>query len=198
MDSHGEVAARIITILTLNGHLESDSIADAAMVPAKDSREVRSICIIFYGFQLPLILFCFAFADMGFPPVFFTATINVTSFKILHRLYRSRYIDLFTLNTSRQHNPSNMIYLWNVDHARILRNVTDDVCRAILNLRLRRQHEIEMGRNWIERAQEGEVDENDHEADKLNHQKFCLGLERLYNATLQLDETLMVLKDFSR
>ena len=91
-----------------------------------------------------------------------------------------------------------MIYLWNVDPARILRNITDDVCRAILNLRLRRQHEIETGRNWIERAQHGgETDENDHEDDKLNHRKFVLGLERLYNATLQLDETLMVLRDFA-
>ena len=39
-DSHGEVASRIVTILSLNGYLESDSLADAAMVPAKDIREV--------------------------------------------------------------------------------------------------------------------------------------------------------------
>jgi RNA polymerase III subunit RPC82 len=38
---HGEVAARIVTILIRNGYLEADSLAEAAMVPAKDTREVR-------------------------------------------------------------------------------------------------------------------------------------------------------------
>jgi DNA-directed RNA polymerase III subunit RPC3 len=117
--------------------------------------------------------------------------------QILHRLYRSKYIDLFTLNQSRTHNPSNMIYLWAVNGHRMLQNVTNNVCTALLNLRLRRQHQVEIGKNWIERAQEaGDMDENDHEADKMNHRKFCLGLERLYNSCLQLDETLMVIEDF--
>lgn len=90
-----------------------------------------------------------------------------------------------------------MIYLWTVVGDRVLQNVTGNVCKALLNLRLRRQHQIEIGKNWIERAQEaGDMDENEHEADKLNHRKFCLGLERLYNSCLQLDETLMVLEDF--
>ena len=45
-DQHGEVAARIVTILMLNGHLESDSLAEAAMVPAKDIREVSCLNIV--------------------------------------------------------------------------------------------------------------------------------------------------------
>ncbi|CAB9498328.1 III subunit RPC3 [Seminavis robusta] len=154
LDHHGEVGARIVTVLSRNGYLESDSLAEVSMVPAKDCRE------------------------------------------ILHRLYRSKYIDLFTLSQSRQHNPSNMIYLWTVNGQRILKNATDNVCTALLNLRLRRQHEVEVGKNWIERAQEaGDMDENDHEADKQNHKKFCLGLERLYGSCLQLDETLMIMED---
>lgn len=39
-DTHGEVAARICSILRVRGHLESDAIAEAAMMPAKDTREV--------------------------------------------------------------------------------------------------------------------------------------------------------------
>ena len=50
----------------------------------------------------------------------------------------------------------------------------------------------------MERAKEPSADENEHELDKLNYSKFCLGLERLDTAALQLDETLMVMKDFSR
>ena len=41
LDSHGEVAARICSILTEKGHLEADTIAETAMVPEKDTREVR-------------------------------------------------------------------------------------------------------------------------------------------------------------
>ena len=75
--------------------------------------------------------------------------------------------------------------------------VTDNVCTALLNMRLRRQHEVEVGREWIERAKEaGATDENENEADKLNYTRFCQGLERLDKAALQLDETLLVLTDY--
>jgi len=76
-------------------------------------------------------------------------------------------------------------------------NVTDNVCRALTNLRLRRQHEESVGKDLIERAKEAnDADVNEQEMDKANYTKFCLGLERLDNATLQLDETLMALLDF--
>ncbi len=56
---------------------------------------------------------------------------------------------------------------------------------------------MEVGKEWIERAKEaGVTDENENEVDKANYAKFCQGLERLDCALLQLDETLMVLKDF--
>lgn len=47
LDSHGEVAARICSILTEKGYLESDVIAEMAMVPAKDTREVRVTFVCF-------------------------------------------------------------------------------------------------------------------------------------------------------
>lgn len=154
-DSQGEVAARICNILRRNGHMESDAVAEAAMVPAKDTREV------------------------------------------LHRLYRENYISLFNLNQGKQHNPTSMFYLWSTSRPKSLHHATDNVCTALLNMRLRRQHEVEVGKEWIERAKEaGAIDENEHEMDKVNYTRFCQGLERLDNAALQLDETLMVLKDY--
>ncbi len=90
-----------------------------------------------------------------------------------------------------------MIYLWSISKGRILRTVTNNATTALLHLRLRRQHEVEVGKEWIERAKEaGVTDENENEVDKANYAKFCQGLERLDCALLQLDETLMVLKDF--
>ncbi len=155
-ERYGVVAARICAILQAKGHLESDAIAESAMVPAKDARE------------------------------------------ILHQLYKSNYLSLFYLQQTKQHNPSTAIYLWYVDNSKIENIVLNNTCKALYNLRLRRQHEVQVGKDWIERAKEaGETDENDSELDKLNKNKFCQGLERLDNACLQLDETLMLLKDFS-
>jgi len=112
-------------------------------------------------------------------------------------LYRSNYITLFTLQQSKQHNPATMIFLWAVVKQRMQENVTDNVCRALTNLRLRRQHEENVGKDLIELAKEAnDADVNEQEMDKVNYNKFCLGLERLDNATLQLDETLMALLDF--
>ena len=154
-DSHGEVAARICNILSITGHMEAESIAESAMVPAKDTREV------------------------------------------LHRLYRENYISLFNLNQGKQHNPASMFYLWSTSRAKSLRHATDSVLTALLNIRLRRQHEVEIGKDWIERAKEaGATDENENETDKLNYARFCEGLQRLDVAAIQLDETLMVLKDY--
>lgn len=156
-DHYGDVASRICSILQAKGHLESDTIADSAMVPAKDARE------------------------------------------LLHRLYKANYISLFYLQQTKQHNPANAIYLWFVDSNKMEKTVLWNSCRALYNMRLRRQHEVEVGKDWIERAKEaGGMDENESELDKLNYNKFCQGLERLDNACLQLDEILMLLKHFDK
>merc|ERR1740130_943198 len=102
--------------------------------------------------------------------------------ELLHRLYRDRYIDLFNVNQGKQHNPNSMIYLWGYSRPRFTRNAADNVCIALCNIRLRRQHEVEVGKDWIERAREAENElENENELDKLMFSRFCQGLERLDN-----------------
>lgn len=58
LDSHGEVAARICTILLEKGYLEADAIAEIAMLPGKDTREVS--CLAF-GVRLVYYLWRLAF-----------------------------------------------------------------------------------------------------------------------------------------
>jgi DNA-directed RNA polymerase III subunit RPC3 len=154
-DRHGEVAARVISILSQRGWFESDHLAEQAMIPAKDTREV------------------------------------------LHNLYRSRYVDLFQLSTgsSRQYNPASTVYLWSVDKQRLRRIVTENVALALQNMRLRREHEVDMNQHLMERAQL-EHAANELLQDKRSIQKFNLGLERLDVAVQQLDETFMALRDF--
>ena len=152
---HGLVAARAVSILQMKGHCESDVIAEDAMVPAKEAREM------------------------------------------LHRLHRDKYINLFDMHQTKTHNTGTAIFLWNVVPSRLYKTVINNICTALLNLRLRRQHEVEVGKDWMDRAKEaGATEENESEEDKKKYTAFCKGLERLDCACLQLDETLMILKDF--
>ena len=64
-------------------------------------------------------------------------------------------------------------------------------------MRLRQQHEVQLGRQWLERANEASIaDENEVEMDKIRFNNFKKGLERLDQACTQLDETLMALTCF--
>ena len=154
-DHYGDVGARICSILEAKGHLEGDAVAEGAMVPAKDAREM------------------------------------------LHQLYKANYISMLYLQQTKQHNPANAMYLWCVDKKRMHHTILMNVSGALFNMRLRRQHEVQVGKDWIDRAKlAGDTDENESEMDKINYNKFCQGLERIDNACLQLDETLMILKEF--
>jgi DNA-directed RNA polymerase III subunit RPC3 len=114
--------------------------------------------------------------------------------EILHRMYRQNCSELMTLNRSA--SSSMQQYVWSVSE-QFSQVVLRDTVQALYNLRLRRQRQVQVGKEWIERAQQAAVtEENDHETDRVNYQRFCVGLERLDNAVLQLDETLMVLRDF--
>ena len=83
---------------------------------------------------------------------------------------------------------------------RLREKCIDDSAAALLNIRLRRQHQVEdVGRHWLDRErsqQEAEADENSQETDRINQQKFKLGLERLDVAAMQLDETLLLMNDY--
>lgn len=117
--------------------------------------------------------------------------------EILHHLYRSRYVDLLQLSATRQYNPNQTIYVWSLEYRRFTAQIVNNVGMALLNIRLRRGHETEVtGRTFMERAQQEDTDENTQESDKVNYTKFLVGLERLDVAALQLDDTLMVLRDF--
>jgi len=153
--TYGDLAARIVSVLRVQGGCEAEPLSECAMVPAKDTRE------------------------------------------ILNRMYQDNLVELITLQQGKAHNPMTMIFLWTVNHSHLLRVVKDKVCTAMTNMRLRRQHESEIvGKAWMERAMQDDVDENENEEDKAQYNKFCQGLERLDYAIMQLDETLMALYDF--
>ena len=161
-DRSGPVAARVVSILTRLGYLESDALAERAMVPVKDVRET------------------------------------------LHQLYKIRCVELIQLpgpgGSSSSGGHGNTVHLWGVHLSRLKTTLLEHAAHALYNLRLRRQSELDRGQLWVERARQAISgdggDENEHAKDRLQYTQFCLGLERLDVATLQLDDTILILGNF--
>jgi hypothetical protein len=101
--------------------------------------------------------------------------------EVLHHLHQDQYFNLFDMNMTKTHNTSMAIFLGDVKLFCLLKAVFNNVCTALLNLCLRRQHKVGVGKDWMDRAKElGATEENFHEADMRKFQKFCMGLDRLY------------------
>ena len=100
---------------------------------------------------------------------------------------------------SKQYNPSTALYVWYVDDIKILQVMKNNILTAITNIRLRKQHELEIGKSMIERQTVGSGGiENETEEDKARYLSFCKGLDRLDNSIMQLDESLLVMEDISK
>ena len=100
------------------------------------------------------------------------------------------------MHLTKTHNSGTAIYLWEVKQDRLYKNVMHNLCTVLLNLRLRRMHEVEAGSEWMSRAKDqGQSEENENEEDKKRYLAFCAGLQRLDSAILQVDETLMIFSD---
>ncbi len=55
---------------------------------------------------------------------------------------------------TKTHNTGTDIFLWDVIPSCLSKAVFDNVCTVLLNLRIRRQHEVEAGKEWMDRAKE--------------------------------------------
>jgi hypothetical protein len=83
--------------------------------------------------------------------------------EILHRMYRQNCSELMTLN--RLASSSMQHYVWSVPQ-QFSQVILRDTVQALYNPRLRRQRQVQVRKEWIERAQQAVVmEENDHETD---------------------------------
>jgi DNA-directed RNA polymerase III subunit RPC3 len=53
---------------------------------------------------------------------------------------------------TKTHNTGTAIFLWNVIQSHLSKAVINNFCTALLNLHLRRQHKVEVGKDWMGRA----------------------------------------------
>eukprot|EP00815_Leptocylindrus_aporus_P009359 CAMPEP_0116059178 /NCGR_PEP_ID=MMETSP0322-20121206/5642_1 /TAXON_ID=163516 /ORGANISM="Leptocylindrus danicus var. apora, Strain B651" /LENGTH=643 /DNA_ID=CAMNT_0003543511 /DNA_START=101 /DNA_END=2032 /DNA_ORIENTATION=- len=114
----------------------------------------------------------------------------------LNRLYLSGYVSMENYQVAgKSYNPNNALYTWAICQRKMKQVSSDNIMLALLNIRLRKQHEMEIGKAWVERQESG-LEENESEEDTKKYHEFCRGLERLDNAIIQLDESLLIMRDF--
>lgn len=118
--------------------------------------------------------------------------------EVLNRLYLSDYLRMMMFSP-RQYNPNHMTFLWGFEYPKLVQTVTGQAAQALLNIRLRRDSEAQVGKLFLDRAkQAADVDENENQDDKEKHEKFILGMERLDVASQQLEDTLVCFLEFRR
>lgn len=109
----------------------------------------------------------------------------------LYDLYRDKLIHLQEIPKRSDHNPVHTMYTWSVNTFHIERVIRERVQDSICKLRSRRDFIAKENKELIARSSQL-VEENDLEKfDKLSQ-----GLDRLDRSILQLDENLMLYRDF--
>ncbi len=82
------------------------------------------------------------------------------AWEVLHRLHWDRYVDLFDMHMTKTHNTGTDIFLWDVIPPFLSKAVFNNICTVLLNLHLRRQHVVDVGKDWIDRVKElGDTEE---------------------------------------
>jgi hypothetical protein len=117
----------------------------------------------------------------------------------LYRMLNAGFVALQEIPKSSDHAPVRTFYLWSIPPQSQLRTIlSSDICKAILNMKLKAGHITQQHRDILHKAQEApwENPQNQHlwspeERDlftKLQH-----GINSMETAVLQMDATLLTL-----
>ncbi len=72
--------------------------------------------------------------------------------EVLHRLHWDQHVDLFDINMTKTRNTGTAIFFGDVIPSCLSTAVINNFCTALLNLHLRRQHKVEVSKDWMGRA----------------------------------------------
>ncbi|GLE07254.1 hypothetical protein PINS_up017314 [Pythium insidiosum] len=109
----------------------------------------------------------------------------------LYELYREQLVQLQEIPKRADHSPAFTLYCWSVDVPRLERSVTQRVQDALTRLRRRRKLEADENKDLIARSDQL-VEAND----LAKFDKLSRSLDRLDRAVIQLDNMLMLYRDF--
>ena len=109
--------------------------------------------------------------------------------ELLYWLYRERWIDYLEISKRSDFNPASTYYFWTLDRDRIITNILNTNYKAIVNLRLRKSHEMVLS------ASQG-FDINNDIITNDDKDKYETEIERLKIVYARLDEGVILLDDY--
>ena len=108
--------------------------------------------------------------------------------ELIYKLYRERWIDYQEISKRSDFNPASTFYFWTLNREKIVSNLISSSYKAIVNLRLRKSHEM-----VLSASQGFDIDNNFmHNDDK---DKYETETERLKLVYARLDEGVSILDD---
>jgi DNA-directed RNA polymerase III subunit RPC3 len=109
--------------------------------------------------------------------------------ELLYWLYRERWIDYLEISKRNDFNPASTYYFWTLDKKRIIDNILNTNYKAMVNLRLRKSHEMVLS------ASQG-FDINNDIMTNDDKDKYETEIERLKIVYARLDEGVFLLDDY--
>ena len=109
--------------------------------------------------------------------------------EILYWLYRERWIDYLEISKRNDFNPASTYYFWTLDRDQITESILTTNYKAIVNLRLRKSHEMVLS------ASQG-FDINYAIINNDDKDKYETEIERLKIVYTRLDEGVFLLDDY--
>ncbi|KAL6048239.1 hypothetical protein QOT17_021178 [Balamuthia mandrillaris] len=107
----------------------------------------------------------------------------------LYKMLSTGFVHLQEVPKGSDHMPSRTFYLWSVRIPEIKVQLTEELYKAVRNMRMRLAAELE-------RSQDLERGGPNDEVGELTEQDLQTLSDRLENSVIHLDDTLMVLNDF--
>ena len=108
--------------------------------------------------------------------------------ELIYKLYREQWIDYQEISKRSDFNPASTFYFWTLNRDKIVSNLISSSYKAIVNLRLRKSHEM-----MLSASQGFDIDNNFmHNDDK---DKYETETERLKLVYARLDEGVSILDD---
>lgn len=110
--------------------------------------------------------------------------------ELIYKLYRERWIDYQEISKRSDFNPASTFYFWTLYKEKIISNLLTTSYKAIVNLRLRKAHEL-----TVSASQGFDVNNNNmynDDKDKLETETEQLVYTRLDEGILLLDESILL------
>jgi DNA-directed RNA polymerase III subunit RPC3 len=121
----------------------------------------------------------------------------------LYKMLSKDVVQLQEVPKSADHQPNKTFYLWSVRREQVNLLFVGQIYKAMHNMKLRLFHHLELSADVLNKAEEEEKLQQQgtnisvlSNQDKQALQRLKTIQDLLLNSLLQLDETLMILKDF--